>query len=111
MNAINGMQAVCIAVGLLSATGCVSIHNEYPVAPANEEPRLVETVGQAAVPVQPTAPVQVAVPVSAETTMQTVVVEQVPAPDAAPGAVDILKDAKKPCSSVADDAGEFKNKK
>ena len=47
-------------------------------------------------------------PAQPKSTVQMVVLEQVPASDTASGQVDILKDAKKPCSSVADDADKFK---
>lgn len=86
-----------MAVGLLSAAGCVSIHNEYPGEQAN--------MGETPVPPE--------VPAQAEVQVQTVVLEKVTAPavadeNNASSQVDILKDAKKPCSSVADDAGKFK---
>lgn len=101
MDMIKLIAPGCAVVGFLSVTGCVSIHNENQGAPAKEE-----TVIPA--PVLQVAPGQTVPPAQPKSTVQMVVLEQDPACETASEQVDILKDAKKPCSSVADDADKFK---
>ena len=102
MDMIKVIALVCAVVGFLSVTGCVSIHNENQDAPAKEEAAVIPA------PVMQVAPGPTAPSAQPKSTVQMVVLEQVPASDTASGQVDILKDAKKPCSSVADDADKFK---
>ena len=102
MDMIKISALACAIVGSLSVTGCVSIRNESQEAPAKEEMTVIPA------PVVTAAPGQIEPPVRPEPMVQMVVLEQTPAPGTASGQVDILKDAKKPCSSVADDAGTFK---
>lgn len=93
---------VCVVVDFLSVTGCVSIHSVNPAAPMKEDAEVVHTSALQAVSSQTETLAQQG------SKVQMVVVDQSLAPDSALGQVDILKDAKKPCSSVADDAGKFK---
>ena len=101
MDMIQVVALVCAVSILLPVTGCVSMLNENHEAPAKE-------TAVSPVPVLQAAPRQTETTVQPESMVQMVVVEHVPAPDSASGQVDILKDAKKPCSSVADDADKFK---
>ena len=103
MDMIKIIVPACAVVGFLSVTGCVSIHNENQGAPVKEESTMTS-----APPVLLAAPGQAEYPVQPESKAKTVVLEQMQAPDAASGPVDILKDTKKPCSAVADDAARFK---
>ena len=102
MDMIKVVAIVCAVVGSLSVTGCVSIRNENQGAPAKEASAEIPTPALQAVSEQTEVPAQ------SEPMVQMVVLEQTASPDAASGQVDILKDAKKPCSSVADDADKFK---
>lgn len=100
MDMIKVIALVCVFVGFLSVTGCVLIHNENQDAPEKEETAVMPALVQQTVPGQTEASAQ------PKSMVQMVVLEQ--APDIASGQVDILKGAKKPCSSVADDADKFK---
>ena len=102
MDMIKVIALAYAVVGSLSVTGCLSIHNENQGAPAKEKAAVIPD------PVLQAAPGQTEAPAQPEPMSQMVVLEQTPAPDTASGQVDILKDAKKPCSSVADDADKFK---
>lgn len=102
MDMIKLIAIVCAVVGSISVTGCVSIHNENRGAPAEEASAEIPT------PVIQAVSEQTEVPPQSEPMVQMVALEQTASPDAGSGQVDILKDAKKPCSSVADDADKFK---
>ena len=97
MNMTTGIVFVCV-VGLLFGSGCVSIHHDNQIVPAKDvEPVVVS-------PAQAEAPVQVAIP--AQEGDPRAVGER----DAS-GQTDILRNSKKPCSAIADDACKFKKLK
>lgn len=102
MDLIKVVSLVCAVGGSLSVTGCVSIHNENQGAPAKEEADVILA------PDLQESPRQTESRARSEPMARMVVLEQASACDAASRPVDILMDVKKPCSSVADDASNFK---
>ena len=100
MNMTTGIVFVCV-VGLLFGSGCVSIHHDNQIVPAKDVEPVVVSPAQAEASVQAEAPVQVAIP--AQEGDPRAVGER----DAS-GQTDILRNSKKPCSAIADDACKFK---